>query len=162
MGVREAFDIVIIGAGAAGLAAAAELSGASGSIGILEARERIGGRIFSVDSMDAAPPKQLGAEFIHGESAAVFEWLRRTPDVAVDAPQSRWIAQRGHLHSGERAFERMKRSLQKARRPATDIAFAEFLARNSRTMPPATRALACTLVEGFDAATQRVSAHSIR
>ena len=41
----EEVDIVIVGAGAAGLAAARELSAAELNVIVLEARNRIGGRI---------------------------------------------------------------------------------------------------------------------
>lgn len=58
--------VVIIGAGAAGLAAAAKL-GQAGIPGIvLEARDRIGGRIFTQRDPACDAPIELGAEFIHG------------------------------------------------------------------------------------------------
>ena len=66
------FDVVVIGAGAAGLAAAAHLSRHRKSVCILEARERVGGRIHSIRPRGNAFPLELGAEFIHGESPAIF------------------------------------------------------------------------------------------
>ncbi|MBI5668295.1 MAG: FAD-dependent oxidoreductase [Chloroflexi bacterium] len=59
---------LIIGAGMAGLAAARELHDAGETVIILEARERIGGRIHT-DRTFAGIPVELGAEFIHGDSA---------------------------------------------------------------------------------------------
>src|SRR5262249_49579438 len=60
--------IVIIGAGAAGLAAARELARAGREIVVLEARERIGGRVFTHKDEDIPVPIELGAEFVHGRS----------------------------------------------------------------------------------------------
>lgn len=62
-------DVIIIGAGAAGLAAARLLTKAHKSCLILEARRRIGGRIHT-DRQLADFPVELGAEFIHGEHAS--------------------------------------------------------------------------------------------
>ena len=55
-------DVIIIGAGAAGLAAARELSAAQLNVIILEARDRIGGRIHTYFDKW---PIELGAEFVH-------------------------------------------------------------------------------------------------
>ncbi|MBE0689330.1 MAG: FAD-dependent oxidoreductase, partial [Anaerolineae bacterium] len=63
------WDVIIIGAGAAGLAAARLLQDAGYSVCVLEARDRIGGRIWTVNDF-ADFPIELGAEFIHGEHAA--------------------------------------------------------------------------------------------
>jgi monoamine oxidase len=70
---RGGRQVIIIGAGAAGLAAAAQLKAAGITPLILEARDRIGGRILT-HSMDAtvgpnAMPSarvDLGAAYIHG------------------------------------------------------------------------------------------------
>ena len=66
------YDAVIIGAGAAGLAAARELSGAGKRVCILEARPRTGGRIHTLHVPDLPLPIELGAEFIHGEAHETF------------------------------------------------------------------------------------------
>jgi monoamine oxidase len=147
------FDVVVIGAGAAGLAAAAHLSRHRKSVCILEARERVGGRIHSIRPRGNAFPLELGAEFIHGESEAVFEQLRLSGDVAVDAGQSRFRARRpGELQHAESLFESMKQRLGRVPKPRTDMSFAEFLDKNRRLLPPEIRAFATMLVQGFDGA----------
>lgn len=59
-------DALIIGAGAAGLMAARELSKAGKKVIILEARDRIGGRIWPLPEEVFGYPAQGGAEFVHG------------------------------------------------------------------------------------------------
>lgn len=59
-------DILVIGAGAAGLAAAKELHQAKRNVLLVEARNRIGGRIWT-DRDWAGVPVELGASWIHGE-----------------------------------------------------------------------------------------------
>jgi monoamine oxidase len=59
-------DVLIIGAGAAGLIAARELSQAAKKVAVLEARDRLGGRIFPLPEQDFGYPAQGGAEFVHG------------------------------------------------------------------------------------------------
>ncbi|MCC6615165.1 MAG: FAD-dependent oxidoreductase [Anaerolineae bacterium] len=68
------WDVIIIGAGASGLAAARLLQDAGHSICVLEARDRIGGRIWTTCDF-ANFPIELGAEFIHGEGAATHGLL---------------------------------------------------------------------------------------
>jgi monoamine oxidase len=66
-------DVIIIGAGAAGLAAGQRLRAAGRAPIILEARDRIGGRICTDRTYG---PVEVGAEFIHGEHAATWEFVR--------------------------------------------------------------------------------------
>lgn len=59
------YDTIVVGAGVAGLAAAQRLHCGGQSVLVLEARDRIGGRIHT-DYDFAAHPVELGAEFVHG------------------------------------------------------------------------------------------------
>jgi monoamine oxidase len=66
-------EIIIIGAGVAGLAAARALMAAGRSALVIEARTRIGGRIWTDHSHG---PVELGAEFIHGDQACTWADVR--------------------------------------------------------------------------------------
>ncbi len=62
---------LVIGAGMAGLSAACDLHAAGESVTVLEARERIGGRVYTRRDFFTTPntPVEFGAEFIHGNNA---------------------------------------------------------------------------------------------
>jgi monoamine oxidase len=83
-------DVVVIGAGAAGLAAARTLAGRSLRVMVLEGRDRFGGRVWSVPSGSAAVPAELGAEFIHGRAEETMALLRDAGTAAVDAGGESW------------------------------------------------------------------------
>ena len=57
-------DVLIIGAGAAGLTAARDLTAAGARVLVIEARNRLGGRVLTHHTPDG--PVELGAEFVHG------------------------------------------------------------------------------------------------
>src|ERR1041384_3351628 len=85
-------DVIIIGAGAAGLAAARELSAAQLKVIVLEARLRIGGRINT--HFDQCPI-ELGAEFVHGKPPETFAIAERSGLKLQSVPNRHW-----HLHDG--------------------------------------------------------------
>jgi monoamine oxidase len=60
-------DVVVIGAGASGLTCGNRLSEAGLDVTVLEARERIGGRIYTFYPADGSPGLELGAQVIHGD-----------------------------------------------------------------------------------------------
>jgi monoamine oxidase len=66
----HACDVIVIGAGAAGLAATRMLQHEGCEVLTLEARDRLGGRILT-DWTFASYPVELGAEFIHGKNVHV-------------------------------------------------------------------------------------------
>lgn len=69
-------QVLVIGAGAAGLAAARRLQDTGWQVTVLEARNRIGGRVQT--AFDLAPyPIELGAEFLHGTTILTWEMLNQ-------------------------------------------------------------------------------------
>jgi monoamine oxidase len=68
-------DVVILGAGVAGLAAASELASAGVPVTVLEARNRVGGRIYTLHPADIEFPVELGAEFVHGRPPELLSLL---------------------------------------------------------------------------------------
>ena len=66
-------DAVVVGAGVAGLTCARALADAGRSVIVLEARDRVGGRIHTV-ALDGTP-FELGAQVVHGDRAACWEVL---------------------------------------------------------------------------------------
>jgi monoamine oxidase len=80
-------DVLVIGAGAAGLAAARDLSVVGLSVRVLEARERVGGRVNTLREPALPVPVELGAEFIHGEPRETWEIVERANLLACESPE---------------------------------------------------------------------------
>ena len=80
-------DVIIIGAGMAGMGAASTLKKKGVSVIVLEARDRIGGRTYSVPSTAAGKSffADLGASWIHGVTGNPLIPLAKTANVAVQA-----------------------------------------------------------------------------
>ncbi len=68
--------ILIIGAGAAGLMAAYELSAAGLPVMLLEAMKRPGGRIQTLHDEGFTTPVEGGAEFVHGSLPITLRLLK--------------------------------------------------------------------------------------
>src|SRR5690348_1435776 len=73
MHARTDTDVIIVGAGAAGLAAANVLTEGGAECVVLEARDRTGGRIYTEWALDGVTPIELGAEFIHGVASPIHQ-----------------------------------------------------------------------------------------
>jgi monoamine oxidase len=74
--MAEASSVLVIGAGAAGLAAARKLHDDGHRVTVLEARDRVGGRVHTSFDL-AGHPIELGAEFVHGENVCTWSLLDR-------------------------------------------------------------------------------------
>jgi monoamine oxidase len=160
----SAFDVIVIGAGAAGLMAAAELVAAGRAVVILEARDRVGGRIWTLREPGLSVPIELGAEFIHGSAPVTRGLLARAGVPAIDNSELHLSLREGHIQPRDEFFPRMRRALARTdvleRR---DMSFDEFLEKHlASSLSPAERARARLMAEGFDAAdTARASARAI-
>jgi len=100
--VRNGTDVVVVGAGFAGLAAALDLHDHGLSVVVLEARDRVGGRVLSVE-LENGELAELGAEWIMPEdevlqatidrlglsaSEAGVDYLRREPRGLAAVPMA--------------------------------------------------------------------------
>jgi len=159
------YDVVVLGAGAAGLAAAAELARGGKSAVVLEARDRIGGRVWSLDVPGLAVPVELGAEFIHGRPAATLSRMRQAGIAAVDAPIVRLAVRDGNLRArDEGLYESIQRVLRRhaGALEKKDVSFESFLARGRHGLSAEARVFARKRVQGYDAAdARRASARAI-
>jgi len=151
---NASYDVLIIGAGAAGLAAAAELARAGRSTLVLEARDRIGGRCWSRHIAGLPSAVELGAEFIHGRPATTLSELREAGSASVDAPCERWIVQDGTLVPRDDFFAEIRAAMLERRiHAARDVSFDAYLARELRfRISERALAFARMMVEGYDAA----------
>jgi monoamine oxidase len=68
-------DVIVLGAGVAGVTAARALTGGGAKVILIEARDRIGGRVHTARDF-AEAPVEAGAEFIHGSQAATWTDVR--------------------------------------------------------------------------------------
>ena len=89
MGVGTEFDIVVIGAGAAGLAAGRRLMGAPVSVMVLEARERVGGRAWSL-ATHLGHSVDLGCEWLHSADRNPWTGIARQLGFAIDETLPDW------------------------------------------------------------------------
>ena len=150
------WDVIVIGGGAAGLAATRDLSAAGLDVLLLEARNRLGGRVHTIREANVAMPIELGPEFVHGEVEEVFRLVRGTSVLIDRLPDLHW------WNGRERPdfWQRIERILARAAKTPRDISLAEFLAKSK--IAPSDRKLVAMFVEGYHAADlEKVSSHSL-
>jgi monoamine oxidase len=162
---KAPWDVVIIGAGVSGLAAASELRKSGLSVLILEARDHVGGRAWTRHEPDLSAPIELGAEFIHGRVPETFELLREVGKAALDTSGAHWTLRDGKLvQNTEDLFDDIQEALERSKvLEQPDVSFATWLSHSRQYgLSPEAAAMAKAFAEGFDAADpDRVSAHFI-
>lgn len=161
--MRAEYDVLVIGAGVAGLHAGRVLAEAGRRVAILEARGRIGGRIWTQSiSLDYAPlpvPVELGAEFVHGLPQETWSLIRQAGlrTFEIDGSSFRFdgsslTAASPQQGAADRVLEQMRQWLR-AQPSGSDLSFAAYL--DGRALDPLTAQAAGNYVEGFNAADQR-------
>lgn len=143
--------------------AARTLARAGASVIVLEARDRIGGRLLTREDVGLPVPVELGGEFIHGRSELSAELLRAANTVAIDLADRSFEFENGAFRQSEDVFGTVKRVMTAAQQLRQDLSIDDFL-RALPDGPEAERERETTrlLVEGFDAADpQRASTRAI-
>ena len=99
--------VIILGAGIGGLVAAYEMRRAGFDCTVLEARDRIGGRIFTLHPDDTRASVELGAEVVHGRPPELLNLLHHARATLEDVSGVDACLHRGKLspcEEGDEAF----------------------------------------------------------
>jgi monoamine oxidase len=146
------YDIIVIGAGVAGLAAAGRLLAAGKRVIVLEARDRVGGRVHTIHDPAWPIPIERGAEFVHGRPRETWDILAAAGLTAYDVPDQHWYLKNGQLRHDDTFWERIEPIFTRMKNHGhDDQSFAEFAA-SQRDLNFEDVSLASSYVEGFDAA----------
>jgi monoamine oxidase len=155
--------LIVVGAGAAGLSAAVKVARFGFSVQIVEARGRLGGRMFTLRDPISQAPIELGAEFIHGLSQEIWKPLKRQQADIAEVTGEPWCSVNGRL-SRCNLFSSVENILEKMNCRGSDESFLRFL---DHRFPDSTaakrqeaRRRALAYVTGFNAADpSRVGVH---
>jgi monoamine oxidase len=145
-------SVIVVGAGLAGLAAARRLSQFGIQVTILEARDRIGGRVHTLHSSQFPIPIELGAEFVHGRPKEMWDIIRSENLTAGSLEGDDWCSQDRVLKKCNDfwpRWEQVARALKNGK-SYPDRSFNEFV--NELNIDEETRSAAVQFVEGFNAA----------
>ncbi|HUN28534.1 MAG TPA: NAD(P)/FAD-dependent oxidoreductase [Alphaproteobacteria bacterium] len=145
-------DVVVIGAGAAGLAAARRLRERGADFLVLEARDRVGGRAYTLASHHGSFPVELGAEFIHGQARSTRALMREIGERAIPTASQAFSLRDGRLVRAHDRWAPAERVLRRVDVHGRDQSVAAFLDSMRDELSAEQRADVCALVEGFDAA----------
>jgi len=157
-------DVVIIGAGVAGLTAAERLGNAGLRVLVLEARERVGGRVWTVPGVAPDETIELGAEFVHGKPPALDAYLRQHKLKLIEIRGETYCPrQDGQLQPcgdwGNGVFSALEKLNP---REFADTSFEEMLRTRFADFSEDEKQSARQYVQGFHAAdVNRISTHSI-
>ena len=126
-------DILIIGAGAAGLMAACELANAGKKVIVLEAQDRIGGRIHTIYENGSSKPVELGAEFVHGNLPVTLGLLHEAGIPYHSASASMWKYDEGKFTTNESFMEHWELLIDKLIKLSQDTSIDNFIGRCKTT-----------------------------
>ena len=119
--MAEVFDVVIIGGGAAGVAAGRFLAQTKASFRILEARDRVGGRAYTVERNGMA--LDLGCGWLHAAAHNYWRAEAEREGYELDSsppPWGRRVGQSDFGASFARFNERIEAGEREPDRPASD------------------------------------------
>ena len=158
------FDVIIIGAGAAGLMAAQELAGSGIKVLVLEARDRIGGRIFTQHLPNSNGLLEAGAEFVHGNLPLTKAILEEAGIPLLDLEGKTYQLRKGELMADEAFIPDFAFLLEQLNNLKEDLPFAQFIHQYLQAEEhDELREAVIRFAEGYDAADiQKVSTFALR
>jgi monoamine oxidase len=135
------------------LAAARALARAGQTATLLEARDRLGGRMYTRTIPGLAAPVELGAEFIHGSPQITFDLLHDAGETNIDVAQGNFERRGDRFVAGVDRFDLAHRIIERAGDIENDISVDAFLQQiaGEHELDEAARWFR-VLVEGYDAA----------
>ncbi|MEO8085301.1 MAG: NAD(P)/FAD-dependent oxidoreductase [Bacteroidota bacterium] len=147
-------SVLIIGAGACGLAAARQLVGEGIHVTILEGRDRIGGRICTLTDSEFTKPIEAGAEFIHGDLPVTLSLLKEYSIPYNQVEGTFWQTKTGDVSEENNFIREDERTLHKLLSELThDMTVEQFLTSYfSEDKYDALRSSVRGFVQGYDAA----------
>ena len=149
---RQDADVLVVGAGMAGLAAARRLAQGGLRVQVVEARDRVGGRIYTERSPEGVLVEH-GAEFIHGRPRELWSLLEEAGLEAVERSGGAFSEEEngGGMTADDGRDGDFFAPLEKlAGLAGEDLSFAEWLAASD--VPLEQREALTGYVEGFNAA----------
>jgi monoamine oxidase len=150
-------SVIVVGAGAAGLAAARDLSRAGHQVTVIEARDRVGGRVHTIVDPKLAAPIELGAEFIHGKSPEIFQIIQGANLKLYEVNERHWYFEDGKVSRSHDFWKHIEKLMERMKSVGTavgaDRSLSEFLGSlpNDEEMRRA-KSMVTRYVEGFHAA----------
>ncbi|MFL5483181.1 MAG: flavin monoamine oxidase family protein [Gemmatimonadaceae bacterium] len=149
-------DVAIVGAGVAGLAALRALTDAGLSACVLEGRDRIGGRMYTLHDERLPHGIELGAEFIHGSAPELVDLADEAGLTPFIIEGDRWRPRGKRLAKAADYWRELHKVMRYLPESGSDESFEEFLEREPGGKSAGeARTLAKQFVEGFHAAQPR-------
>jgi monoamine oxidase len=152
-------DVIVLGAGVAGLTVGRRLLAAGRRVIVLEARPRVGGRIDTRHEAGWPAPLEAGAEFVHGRPRALIRALRESGAQVIPFPQDHVYARAGKISRGDRMWQTAQTYLERLPDEVRDhdLSFQQVLRHPDfrRGAPRGVLAMLTSYVEGFNAADPR-------
>lgn len=122
-------DIIVIGAGASGLMAAYTLAKAGKKVIVLEARNRTGGRIYTLNSPAFFNKVELGAEFVHGDLPVTLSLLHEAGIPYSPAGGDMWRYKNGRFTQEDEQVEGWDKLMDQLDDLSENISINTFLER---------------------------------